>query len=496
MFLGGVWVSHIFAKWELDEKFTYVTNKTLGEVDVNHVFNKAVDKPKITGIAGDVIEQSVLGYPADNKQEPDLVVDGRHAELKTTGLRKPKKLRNSNDDKDFMAKEGVSITAVSPDYITSQEFEDSYLWHKMEYMLFVFYHYDSYNVVPAYDYSLFKILGHHFYEFSDEDKEVIYNDWKIVRDKVEEIQKNFPNPKEEYPSLTKLRKELMYFDLAPKKSPRFRLKKDVANVIIGDFFDKKLEKLESKITSYSQLDQLLHTFTELYGGKSLIEIAASLNVKLPEKKSKNLAEQVITKYFGSDEKKLRKIELFSKIGLIPKTINLNPNGERTEDMKFDRIDFEEWFIAGEKYEDSYLYDFFYSNKFLFMIFQQPEKDSELDENLFIGFKRYSFTDDFIEKDLKQYYDESKRLVVNKEVREERVLYKTGERKGQPIINKNGTIRTEINFPKSKDYVVFTRGSGVDSSKKPVELNGVKMYEQYFWLKGKWIVDELEGEKYI
>lgn len=489
-------MSHIFTRKELDEKFSYITNKTLGEVDVNHVFNKAIDKPKITGIAGDVIEQSVLGYPADNKQEPDLIVDGLHVELKTTGLRKHKKFENSRDDKDFMAKEGVSITAVSPDNITSQEFEDSYLWHKMEHMLFVFYHYDSYNVVPAYDYSLFKILGHHFYEFSAEDKEVIYNDWKIVRDKVEEIQRDFPNPKDEYPSLTKLRSELMYFDLAPKKSPRFRLKKDVANVIIGEFFDKKLEKLESKITSYSQLDQLLHTFTELYRGKSLTEIATSLKVKLPETNSKNLAEQVITKYFGSDEQKLRQIDLFSKIGLIPKTINLNPNGGRTEDMKFDKIDFEEWFVAGEEYEDSYLYDFFYSNKFLFMIFQQPEKGSGLAENQFIGFKRYSFTDDFIENDLKRYYDESKRLVVNQEVREETMLYKTGERKGQPQINKNGTIKKEINFPKSKDYVVFTRGSGSDSSKKPVELNGVKMYAQYFWLKGKWIVDALRGEKYI
>ena len=177
-------MNHIFTRKELDEKLSSVTNKTLGEVDVNYVFIKAIDKPKITGIAGDIIEQSVLGYPADNKQEPDLIVDGLHTELKTTGLRKPKRFENSDNDKDFIAKEGVSITAVSPEKITSQEFEDSYLWHKMEYMLFVFYHYNSYKVVPAYDYSTFKILGHHFYQFSDEDKEIIYNDWKIVRDKV------------------------------------------------------------------------------------------------------------------------------------------------------------------------------------------------------------------------------------------------------------------------------------------------------------------------
>jgi hypothetical protein len=489
-------MNHIYTRKELDEKLYSVTNKTLGEVDVNNVFIKAIDKPKITGIAGDVIEQSVLGYPADNKQEPDLIVDGLHTELKTTGLRKPKRLENSDNDKDFIAKEGVSITAVSPEKITSQEFENSYLWHKMEYMLFVFYHYNSYRVVPAYDYSTFKILGHHYYEFSDADKEIIYNDWKIVRDKVEEIQKTSLNPRKEYPSLTKLRSELMYFDLAPKKSPRFRLKKDVANVIIGEFFDKKLEKLQRRITSYSHLDQLLHNFTELYKGKTLKEIATDLSVELPEKPSKNTAEQIITKFFGSEKKKLRQIDLFSKIGLIPKTIVLNPNGGRTEDMKFDRIDFEEWFIEGEEYEDSYLYDYFYNHKFLFVIFKEPEKNSPLLNNRFVGFKRYSFTDKFVENELKTYYEELKRLIVNKEVREEPVLYKTGEKKGKPQINQNGTIKTEINLPKSKDFVVFARGSGADSSKKPVELNGVRMYAQFFWIKGKWIVEELETEQYI
>lgn len=489
-------MNHIFTRKELDEKLSAITNKTLGEVDVNHVFDKAIDKPKITGIAGDVIEQSVLGYPADNKQEPDLIVDGLHTELKTTGLRKPKRLENSKNDKDFIAKEGVSITAVSPEEITSQRFEDSYLWHKMEYMLFVFYHYNSYKVVPAYDYSMFKILGHHFHEFSDEDKEVIYNDWKIVRDKVKEIQSNSLNPKEEYPSLTKLRSELMYFDLAPKKYPRFRLKKDVANVIIGEFFDKKLEKLRRKVTSYSELDQLLHNFTQLYQGKTLKEIAIDLSIELPKRNIKNIVEQVITKYFGSDKKKLRQIDLFSKIGLIPKTLVLNPNGGNTEDMKFDKIDFEEWFAEGEEFEDSYLYDFFYSQKFLFVVFQEAKKNSPLLENQFVGFKRYSFTDEFMENDLKLFYDKLKRLIVNNEIREEPVLYTTGANIGQPIINPKGTVKTEVNLPKSKDYTVFTRGSGSDSTKKPLELNGVKMYAQHFWIRGKWIVDELENEQYI
>lgn len=48
----------------------------------------------------------------------------------------------------------------------------------------------------------------------------------------------------------------------------------------------------------------------------------------------------------------------------------------------------------------------------------------------------------------------------------------------------------------KGYLVFTRGSGTVSTKKPVELNGVKMYAQYFWIKGSWIVDEIENGQYF
>lgn len=36
--------------------------KTLGEVDKSHQFARTLESKKITGIAGDVIEQSVFGY--------------------------------------------------------------------------------------------------------------------------------------------------------------------------------------------------------------------------------------------------------------------------------------------------------------------------------------------------------------------------------------------------------------------------------------------------
>ena len=52
-----------------------VKGKTLGEVDKSHQFDRTKKSEKITGIAGDVIEQSVFGYERDSKQECDIEID-------------------------------------------------------------------------------------------------------------------------------------------------------------------------------------------------------------------------------------------------------------------------------------------------------------------------------------------------------------------------------------------------------------------------------------
>ena len=81
---------HFFNRKELEKILDACKNKTLGEVDVNNVFDKTKEHPKITGIAGDVIEQSVLGYSADTRQEPDLDVDGVKTDSKSTRKRRRK----------------------------------------------------------------------------------------------------------------------------------------------------------------------------------------------------------------------------------------------------------------------------------------------------------------------------------------------------------------------------------------------------------------------
>lgn len=214
--------NNVFEKNQLEKTLEDVLEKTLGEVDVNNVFDRALKHPKITGIAGDVIEQSVIGYKANSKQEPDLIVNGKSVELKTIGIRNSKK-----DGVNYEAKEPMTITAVSPEKIIFQNFEESSFWHKLNNILLVYYLYDSESTVKASEYSRFLIKGYQFHNFTNEEKEMLRNDWTVIKDFIYNLHLEHDIPEFEYSRISsELRSKLMLIDTSPKwpNRPRFRLK--------------------------------------------------------------------------------------------------------------------------------------------------------------------------------------------------------------------------------------------------------------------------------
>lgn len=477
---------HFFHKKDIIKILDNCLNKTLGEVDSNNVFERTKTHPKITGIAGDVIEQSVLGYSPDTRQEPDLNIDGIKTELKTTGIRR----KNKNYD----AKEPMSITAVSPNTIVNEEFLDSNFWHKLEHMLFVYYLYDSPTPVKASQYANFPIKGYQFHEFDSKDIEILKNDWKIVRDFIRDLQENYENYEDEYPRIShELRPKLMYIDTAPKwpNRPRFRLKRAVVSSIIQEHFGENLEQLPGKYTSYSQIDETLHIFAEKYKGKSIKELMELLDIK-SKRVNKSIGEQIIVKMFGGKSKKMQGIELFKKSGIIGKTLTLTEKGMRKEDMKLFTIDFDEFENENIEFENSQIYDYFTNNKLLCIIFQKPEANSQLSENIFLGFKIINFDEKFIETEVKTSWEKIKDLIVNKKLKDIITL----DKDGKPRRNKSGNIMSAPNFPKSSQGNVFVRGTSSTSDVKPLNINGIQMYNQQIWVKGTYIVEKLNNEKYI
>lgn len=480
---------YLTTKSELERKLENAINKTLGEVDTAHVFDIARENPKVTGIAGDVVEQSVIGYPANSSQEPDLVVDGEEVELKTTGLRKSKRMKG------LEAKEPMSITAVSLDTIVDEDFEHSNFWHKVRHMLLVYYLYDSSTTVPAIEYGNFRIKGYQFYEFSAEEKETLRNDWQTVHDFVRDIQDEHPDEEERralYPLLSSaLRDQLLMIDTAPKypHPPRFRLKRSAVTAIARKNFGEGMEQLPRHYTSYAEVDALLHRITEKHRGQTLGEMAESYGL---HRRAKNLSERTVIRMFGSDARQMSDIEPFARAGIKTRSIVLTRDGKRTEDMKLFTIDFSEFQDPSATFEDSPIREWFAEGSLICIVLEEPSHDAPLVENVFMGFKRIAFDDDFIEGEVRRTWEEIHDLVCNGKLR----LVPQLDGNGRQVINKTGVPSEAPNLPKSADHVVFVRGTGSDSTRKPENVNGLAMYRQQIWVKGSYMAKRLRHEPWI
>lgn len=487
-----------------------VTGRTLGEVDDegSRQFDRTAISDKITGIAGDVIEQSVFCYGRDSKQECDIEIDGTLVELKTTGVRVPKKEYAKLKGKPwqeykhlFCAKEGISITGVTfvPDI--QRDFETSHFWEKSRNLLIVFYEYKGYNAIPASGYRNFPIVGYCRNTFSDEEREKLQTDWEIVRDHIDSVYSRYSDWEQRNRTLEgfthTLRTKLLLIELVPGfkrkhngsyQKPRYRLKKTfIDDIVKGHFTGNRDEvSLKDSFNSYAALDAKCHRFTELYGGKTIAQLEELLGFKEPLK-NKSFSSQCILKMFDVECSSLNKISDFNKAGIITKTITMTAKGGRTEDMKLASIDFEEWCDRDLEFEESDVYNYFSEHSFLCPIFKELD-ENDFRKTVFEGFKRFAFDEEFFNNEIRRTWTDIRRLVHNNELVWE---YKY-DKDGNIMKNKSGSDAGAPNFPKSSEYVVFLRGGATDSSDKYRTecVNGIYMIPQFFWIQGKYIVNKL------
>jgi len=491
-----------------------VKGKTLGEVDKSKQFDRTQNSEKITGIAGDVIEQSVFGYKRDSKQECDIEIDGVLTELKTTGVRVPKgdeknvKNKTGNDYYAyFSAKEGISITGVTFEPTIQTDFYTSHFWEKSQRLLIVFYEYNSYDVVPASAYANFTIVDYCYNTFSEEEKEKLRKDWEIVRDYLQGVYNDYPDATKRNEHLVGfthvLRSQLLLIELVPgfKKNlsgsyqkPRYRLKQTFVNSIVRGHFNKSRIKEEISLkvpfSCFSELDALCHKLANTYKGKTISNLKAILNI---DADSKDIAAKCVLRMFDADCNKLNQISDFRKAGIIAKTITVTPEGGRTEDMKLKHIDFGEWADRDVDFIESDVYNYFCEHSFLCPIFCEHDS-KDFNKTTFEGFKRFAFDEDFIENEVKRTWVDSRNLIYTNQLKWE---FKYDD-KGNKRVNGSGAYIGAPNFPKSSEYLVFFRGGAdVSNEKSRTEcVNGIRMLPQFFWLKGSFIAKKLQEIPYI
>lgn len=513
-----------FTKAKVAEILDNAVGKTLGEVDAiaSRQFDRTIDKPKITGIAGDVIEQSVFGYARDSKQECDIEIDGQLVELKTTGVREPKSDLKTAKKKTgeaynlhLRAKEGISITAVTLEPNIQIDFLTSHFWEKAKRMLIVFYEYKAYASIPASAYASFPIVGYCYNTFSESEQSQLRSDWETVRDFLIDHYNNYPNLVERRENLVgfthTLRPKLMLLELVPAykkryaskpstaenfQKPRYRLKQSFIDYIVRGHFNKSRSKqeinLKESFSSFTELDRRCHKLTEKYKGKSFLELKEELGIE-SDITTKDFAAKVILRMFDAECTRLNQIADFTKAGIEARTIILDSKGRNTEDMKFHIIDFDEWADRNTDFEDSEVFTFFMEHSLLCPIFTEYDP-SDKTKTVFEGFKRFSFDDDFIYHEVRRMWEDSRKLIHTNTLIWE---YKY-DKNGNPIKNKSGSYRGAPNFPKKADYTVFFRGSANDSKEenRTQIVNDIKMLPQFFWLKGRFVSEKLNSLPYL
>jgi len=505
---------HIYEKADLVQRFEAILDKPLSQIDHKGIFAHLQDLPLQKGVAGTVVEQCVLGYDPDSRQEPDLVVlDGGarcKTELKTTGM-----VLTDGLHPRFTAKEPLSVTAVGIYDLAEQEFSTSHFWRKLEHLLLVYYHYTADKSVPPYAYRDFPVKGYEFHTFSPEDVEILRQDWQQVHDLAAQIVSRHPGARDgawraavkaEYLALHgQLRQKLTYIDLAPKFPPRFRLKKPVVSAMIARHFGQALEQLPGRYDGVSALDKKCRELTALYRGKTMAELAALFGLSplsSTGREDKGLAERLTAAMFGGKSRRLDQIELFQRFGLVAKTVAVTAAGGRTEDMKLFRLDFGELSAAeifdddGQarlpQFEGSQIWSYFADHALLCILYEEPAgaagKPHPLSADRFVGFKRLVFSDAFLDGPVRRLWSDLREKVLGGTLRDVVEL----DRTGAPRRNPSGGVRSAPNFLKSRDNPVFVRGSGRDASprRKTVEVGGVRMLPQYVWLRGSTVVDEL------
>ena len=181
-------------------------------------------------------------------------------------------------------------------------------------------------------------------------------------------------------------------------------------------------------------------------------------------------------------------EEFAKAQIVVKSIRIEENGRINESMSFPAIDFKKF--VKEKWEESYLFNLFYTTKFLFVVFKRKGDLYRLK-----GCQLWNMPYQDLDNTVRKGWEKAQ-----KQVRDGVIL--TKEKWGSDIIVKNNLLKASddmiihIRPHTKKSYYdfgngeVFGSGTIANSSELP---DGRRMTKQSFWLNSSYILSQLKKE---
>lgn len=415
---------------------------TLGEIDKTGRLKTG------KGAVGTVIEESWFGYSPNSESEPDFPEAG--VELKVTPYIKNKgKIR---------AKERLVCNMI--DYMTecNKTFETSAFWHKCSTMLIMSYEYRK-GIEKRY-YTIDKAI---LFNFPEEDRMIIKNDWKIIITKIKSGKAHMITEADTMylaactkGANSKSVREQPFNTIKAKKRA-YSLKSSYMTHILNAYVfgtqrDEHIIKDWRELRDKSFEDYITEKIKP-YIGCSQDELKKIFHV---DSKAKNLNEILFEKMLGI-KGKVSKTEEFKSAKIEAKTVRVQKNGSIRENMSLPPFKFTE--IVNESWEGSRLRRLFETTKYLFVIFIENESG----DYTFEGARFWNMPAEDIEE---------LRIVWERTVE----ILKQGVklvRKGSKMYN---------NLPKmSENRVAHVRSHGKDANDTEPLPDGRRMTRQSFWL---------------
>ena len=442
-------------------------NHRIGEFNVN---NRSLDK-KAKGSIGQIVEEGIFHYPVNSRAEADF--NNLGVELKVTGL---KKLKNNH----LAMKERLVLNVINYIEEANVDFEHSSFWLKNKQLLIMFYLYDYERNDANY-----VILDSVLHNFLPKDLEIIKSDWKVIHDKI-------VNGEAEKISEA----DTMYLgactkgadaDSSYKEQPNSPVKaKQRAYCLKASYMNSFVDKI-FKNKSYNEItncDEIKnHSFEYLvrvrlsrYFGKSEKELLNQFGINKNVNSRFNL---LCAKMLGINGR-INDSDEFRKANIELKTIRVEENGTIKEHMSFPHFVYKD--IINQDWEESDIFNKFYSTKSLFVIFKKINgvyllKDAFL----------WNMPFDDIEKYIKPVFEQTKDVIskgaIVKEVKNDR--YYT---------NFLGSTFNHVCHVRPHDQKSINKTQRGQELPVRDKVTGLTRYTKHcFWLDRKYVLKIIEGK---
>lgn len=366
--LEGMSFRDILVEYQKSPLGKYINRyESSNNADIISKDGRVITNQNAKGQLGNLLEKYYFGYELNSNQAADFPKVGM--ELKQTPI-------DVRKDGALKAGERLSITNISYDEPVEDDFYKSHVWDKIKLILLIQYIRDK--KIPNLDYVI-KFVN--LFSPPEEDLKIIIDDYFAIIKKIKEGRAHELSEGDTFylgactkgATAESSYRPQYYGDHKLAKKRNFCFKSSYMDYVLQNYV------LSGNMPGESILKglKLSHSFEEhiiglidVHKGQTDYELCQMYGREY----NNNKAQWVDLSYRMLGIKG-NHAEEFMKAGVVVKAIRVESDGKINESMSFAPVSFKE--LADETWEESSVYEYFESRKFLFVVFKQNDSFYEL-----------------------------------------------------------------------------------------------------------------------